>query len=408
MAPIGSTVGTRRAMTRLTESRARRLKLPQTGQRFSFCDEVKGFGVRLTPGSRSYIVQCRYNGRKLRLTLGPVGTLPFEGPPLAPGARDLALAALNATRRDEDPRIAIGRAKSAQGITLADLWTAYVEAGFPKLRGVGRKRPTTIRRDTNRWKRLIRGHLGGELVHQLATTRVQRWLDTIATEGQRSHGLVLLKTLLSFASSRGLSATQRIAITPTKSKQVANYYSPAELTRLDATLAAMIAQMPHRILALSALRLLLLTGARAGEILSLTWNDVDLRHAVLKLVRDKTSDSGRDVLLVPAALEILRALPRLKSSPFVFHSHGRGGHLTSLQVPWAEALERAGLRRVRIHDLRHSFASTAIGAGVSLYVVGQLLGHRQAETTKRYAHLERDAARAALGRIAGVIGGGES
>jgi integrase len=156
-----------------------------------------------------------------------------------------------------------------------------------------------------------------------------------------------------------------------------------------------------------SLRLLLLTGARVSEILTLTWNDVDLERGVLKLVRDKTSDSGREVLLVPAAVAILRTLPRLKSSPFVFHSHAKCGHVTSLQVPWTEAIERSGLRRVRIHDLRHSFASTAIGSGVSLYVTGQLLGHRQAETTKRYAHLERDAARAALAKIAGVIGRGE-
>src|SRR3954468_112579 len=94
---------TRCQMPRLTESRARRAKLPESGQEFIWCSEVKGFGIRLTPGARSYVVQCRFGEKQLRLTLGPAGTLPFEGPHHAPGALDLAMAALNAARRGEIP-----------------------------------------------------------------------------------------------------------------------------------------------------------------------------------------------------------------------------------------------------------------------------------------------------------------
>lgn len=125
---------------------------------------------------------------------------------------------------------------------------------------------------------------------------------------------------------------------------------------------------------------------------------------MLRLARDKTSNDGRDVLLSPEALAVFDSLPRTRHA-FVFFSPGKRGHITNLAKPWDEAIRRAGLRRFRRHDLRHSFASAAISQGVSLFVVGQLLGHRQATTTQRYSHLEKDVARQALDKIAGAIAG---
>ena len=111
---------------------------------------------------------------------------------------------------------------------------------------------------------------------------------------------------------------------------------------------------------------------------------------------------GRDVFLSPAAVAILQSIPRTRS-PYVFPTRGKRGHIANVQKAWVAALKRAGLRRVRAHDLRHSFASSAIGAGVSLYIVGKLLGHRQATTTQRYAHLEKDVARAAFDRVTAAL-----
>jgi hypothetical protein len=122
----------------MTETRASRLKLPQAGQTFEFCSEVKGFGVRCTATTRSYIVQPRYNGQKLRLNLGTVGVTPFEGPPQAPGARDLAIPRLPQPAGRRPPR----RHRPAQAAdgALADVWAAYCEAGHPKLKGTAHKR----------------------------------------------------------------------------------------------------------------------------------------------------------------------------------------------------------------------------------------------------------------------------
>jgi integrase len=391
-------------MPRLTETRASRLQSPFSGTAFEWCSEVKGFGVRLTPGAKSYIVQLRSNGKTQRITLGRVGVLPFEGPEETPGARDLAIAALNAARRGEDPLLAIGRAKTGDGITLNAVWQEYERSGYPKLRGVGRKRESTIARDKTRYDLLFRASIGKEKVERIDTARVRRWLDDIATEGQRSHGLVMLKSLMTFAGSRGLSKVQPIEVKATKSREVQNFYKPEELAALDKALLELIAEKPSQILSLSALRLLIATGARMGEIISLRWMNIDLEQKAIQLEKDKTSDNRRDILLTYDAVAALKALPRT-NSPFVFHSDSKAGHVMDLKKAWLAALKRAGLRRLRLHDLRHSFASAAVRQGVSLYVVGKLLGHRQATTTQRYAHLEQEVARDALEKIAKVTGG---
>ena len=127
---------------------------------------------------------------------------------------------------------------------------------------------------------------------------MQRWLDTIKTDGQRNACLVLTKTLRSFALSRDKSIIwPPIDIKVTQSREVQNFYNADELARLDAAIVELIAEQPRRLMGFAALRLLLMTGARRGEILSLRWADVDLKAGVLQLERDKTSDNRRDILL---------------------------------------------------------------------------------------------------------------
>jgi integrase len=393
-------------LSRLTATRASRAKLPRSGQTFLWCDEVRGFGLRLTPTTRSWIVQLRFRGKELRITLGRVGILPCEGPPDRPGARDLAIVALNAARRGIDPREAIGQAKAPRGITLGEVWAAYVKAGSPLLSGTGRKRPKSVESDGYLWRAHV-SKLAGEPAAAIDTPRVQRFLDDIEGPGARSHAMILTRTLLAFAKSRGLAATQQIDIKSRPSRAVQNFLKPAELAKLDAALAALAAEKPSQQLGFSALRLMLHTGMRKGEVLSLEWPHVDLEHRVIHLPRDKANDLGRDVLLSEAAVEVLSDLPRLARNDHVFFAtrkNRNGRHLFDIRYPWAQALKRAGLRHVRPHDLRHSFASTAIASGISLYTTGKLLGHKRARTSERYAHLSREAQREALDRVADVLG----
>jgi len=134
----------------------------------------------------------------------------------------------------------------------------------------------------------------------------------------------------------------------------------------------------------AALRLLLLTGARLEEILSLKWPYLDLDASLANLPDSKT---GFKVLHLPlSAVEILRSLPRFNSE-YVFPSDSKSGHLASIRKPWAAVCAHARLSGWRLHDLRHAFASAAVNSGASLPMIGALLGHKNSSTTARYAHV---------------------
>ncbi len=153
--------------------------------------------------------------------------------------------------------------------------------------------------------------------------------------------------------------------------------------------------------AVAAIRLLALTGCRKNEILTLRWEDVDLRAAELKLADAKTGP--RRVALSPGAARLLAEIPRAAGNPWVLPGRGKSRPLRSIDDAWRIVRERADLDDVRLHDLRHSYASRALALGETLPMIGKLLGHSQMETTARYAHLARDSVRESAARIADSI-----
>ena len=155
--------------------------------------------------------------------------------------------------------------------------------------------------------------------------------------------------------------------------------------------------------AVAAIRLLMLTGCRSGEILSLRWEDVDLDRGEFRLPDSKTG--ARIVHLGDPAIEVLRGIQRKEDSPWVIRGLKRGTHLAFLHGPWRLILERAGIKNLRIHDLRHSFASGGLLVGEGLPMIGKLLGHNKVQTTARYAHLANDPVKSAANRIAARIAG---
>ena len=153
---------------------------------------------------------------------------------------------------------------------------------------------------------------------------------------------------------------------------------------------------------MAAIRLLVLTGCRLGEIQTLCWEDVDLDAAELRLPDSKTG--ARMVPLSAAAVSVLSLLPRIEDNPWVITGRKAGAHLTDVQHPWRRIRARAGLDDVRIHDLRHTFASRALALGESLSMIGKLLGHTQVQTTARYAHLANDSVKVSGSRVGDSIG----
>ena len=153
--------------------------------------------------------------------------------------------------------------------------------------------------------------------------------------------------------------------------------------------------------AAAAIRLLMFTGCRRNEIVSLQWQDVDLAAGEIRLREAKAGP--RPVALSPPAMEVLESLSgtRDPNNPWVIESPLKSGcRLGNLNHYWLMVRERAGLQDVRIHNLRHSFASRALALGESLPMIGKLLGHRKVQTTARYAHLAQESVKTAAMRVA--------
>jgi integrase len=182
--------------------------------------------------------------------------------------------------------------------------------------------------------------------------------------------------------------------------------TPQELTRLLAVMEEAARTQAVNPVGLAAVRVLLLTGARVGEILTLEWRMIDWEGGRARLPESKTG--AKTLYLAPEVLDVLRTLPRVVGCPWCFPSQQAGKHFVALPRLWGRIRREAALGDVRLHDLRHTFAATAAALGMPLLTIGALLGHRSASTTQRYAHLLPEIVDEAARRTARrVLGGRE-
>jgi integrase len=218
-------------------------------------------------------------------------------------------------------------------------------------------------------------------------------------KGTATRTVGLLGGILSFAIDEGVRPDNPvIGIKRYPDSKGERFLSPVELARLGETLSNLEGT---EALAVPAIRLLILTGCRKTEILSLKWSEVDFSIGCLRLADSKTGQ--KIVMLGAPALQTLASLSKQEGSDYVFPAMKGNIHYVGLPKAWERIRKQAGLDDVRLHDLRHSFASVGAGAGMGLQVVGKLLGHKDPKTTARYSHIADDPARAAADRIAGSI-----
>jgi integrase len=187
-----------------------------------------------------------------------------------------------------------------------------------------------------------------------------------------------------------LAETEGLPWEPDKTKPTAKYAPRPEKRR---TLADPFA--------VAAIRLLIMTGARLREILHAEWRDLDYERGMIHLPDSKTG--RKPIYLSAAALAVLNDLPRVADNPFIIPGVKKGLPRADLKKPWTAVRAHAGLEGVRIHDLRHSFASIGAGSGMGLPLLGRLLSHKQPATTQKYAHLDEDPLRKAVNSIGATI-----
>ncbi|MDE0281281.1 MAG: tyrosine-type recombinase/integrase [Gammaproteobacteria bacterium] len=360
--------------------------------------ELAGFGVRAYPsGSRYYVVQARQRGQPAkRVTVGRHGVLTAEE------ARRRAGGIIARIKAGEDPSPEPESARDADSPTVREIAERWM----------GQHVETHCKPKTREMYRLVlEKHLLPALgrrpalsVTHAAVVELHHALRPTPT--MANHSVRVLSRMWSAAEARGELPEGRNpcrGVTGYRENRRERFLGEAEFGRLGEALDDWENLSGVSAYAVAAVRLLLLTGCRKNEVLELEWDRVDLEASELKLEDTKTG--ARTVVLSPEAVAVLEGIPRVKGNPHVIPGQVAGERLKNLNAPWRVICERAQLEDLRIHDLRHSFASRALALGESLPAIGRLLGHRRVETTARYAHLGRNAVREAAVRISNSIAG---
>lgn len=405
---------------RITDRALARIE-PGTGQgdQFVWDSSLAGFGVKLAAGGkRSFVYQFRAaDGRTRRMTLGSADKLS------ASAARDRAEAAQSAVKAGRDPQGEKMEARRAQSIAdHAEEWLALLGARV--------KRGELSARTLEEYASKLRGHIlpafGARKPAEMSARALREWRDATLAKGaakERPTGaeavkgaLRVLSTFLSHLVEReviGANPARGLGQFSTTTRE--KYLSRDDAARLGQALSAWEARAPVWV---AALRLALVTGMRKTEVLQLRWDAIREDEDAIVLAVHKTSRTTgvKRLPLTAAAVEILQRAEawRRPGCPFVFPSQAdkniavaKGGRLPrpadlrgpasagGLKRAWTAIRAEAGLAGedpLRVHDLRHALGSLAASSGVSLPLIGKVLGHASQATTSRYAKVAKDAA----------------
>jgi integrase len=340
--------------------------------------ELKGFCARRQKSSAiSYQFKMRVNGNIRWFSIGR------HGQPWTPDeARKRARAILADPSLGDKPVVAALN-------TFAAVAEQFLLTHGTKLKA------TTL----DDYRRLIRDYLSPAF-GKLSVADITRGQIANAHAGWRenpraaNYALSVMSRVMTWAEDQGLRAENANPcrrIQRYKENKRETFLQPDELARLGSALDKAATENLIGPYAIAALRLIILTGARLNEILTLEWAHVDFDRRMLFLADSKTGK--KSLHLNDAAIAVLTTLPRFANNPFVIVGNNHGAHLVNLQKPWRTVRALAKLDHVRIHDLRHTFASVSVASGGSLPMIGAILGHSQPQTTQRYAHLSADPVR---------------
>ena len=356
---------------RLTDARVESLK-PEAREFTVWADDPRRLGVRVMPsGARVYVLRLRQDRAQRWVTIGRHGD---------------GWNVQKATARAHE---LLGL--QGQGAPVHRL--KAILAGIPSLKRVAvlylrdtapRLKPGSIERLRTSLLHVVK-RLGKIRVDRVSTDDVAEFHKGMrATPIAANRALVALHGLMKFAIRKSWRLDNPAkGVRYYREKARERYLTADETARLARALAE--AEGKESPFVLAAVKLLLLTGCRQGEVFGLKWSEVDLERGVLRLEDAKTG--ARVVYLNELAQDVLTALPRVDGNPYVVPGWKKGTHYQGEQKAWERIREAAGMPGLRLHDLRHNFASVLASGGASLQMIGQLLGHKRVATTARYAHL---------------------
>ena len=382
----------------LTGSIIRKLPRPAEGNKVHYDAEVAGFGVRVTAaGAKSFILNYRTSsGRERRYTIGTAADW------TATDARKEARRLRRLIDEGGDPLADLEAEREAP--TMTELCDRFEAEWLP------RKRPGTAADYRRMLRNHIRPHFGNHAkVQDIAFGDVDRLHRKVTHAGHRRRAntvIAVLSKMFSLAVKWQMRDSNPCkGIEKNQETQRKRYLVGDELARLCKALA----KHPDR-QAVDIIRVLLLTGARRGEVLSMRWADIDLSEGIWSKPASSTKQAEDHI--VPLSGPVRQLLAEIaaqqtgKHKPlgtYVFPGDGGTGHRVEIKRDWRQLTKAAGIRGLRIHDLRHSFASQLASGGSSLTLIGALLGHSSPVTTSRYAHLFADPQREAVEKVGAVV-----
>jgi len=365
-------------------------------------DEIKGFHCKVTPkGKKVYMLYYRAkNGKQRKPSIGIHGNITCDQ------ARQIALEWMGEIAKGNDPYAQKLEDKNnkIKAVTVKFISERYMQEHAPT------KKPRSRIEDERLWKLHILPILGNYDVREVTKVEIGKLhASKIENMINANRILSLLSKAFNLAEvwgyrDEGTNPCKHIKKYPEKSRE--RFLKEDEIIRLFQILKEEEINAIEHISCINALRLLLLTGCRLTEILTLKWKYIDLKQHRINFPDSKTGK--KSIYISDAVVEILNDIVQQENNPYVLYGKNNGEHLVNLQRAWRRIRKKADLEDVRIHDLRHSFASIGAASGLSLPIIGALLGHSQVQTTARYAHLVGDplkeAAHVIGNKIKAIIG----
>jgi integrase len=385
-------VGLQGHMARITKEMVDSLQLDQV----EWDQELRGFGVRRRAGATSYVLKYRVGGgRRGRQRWHTIGK---HGSPWTPEtARREAKRLLGLIADGQDPASKREAEKATPDFgTIVDL--------FLEQHVAAKRKPSTMRDYTRLLRKFAVPALGSKRLDEITKGDIATFhMQMRKTPRQANMMLSVLSKLFNFAEDHGFrppnsNPCRRIERYPENKRE--RYLSATELRQLEQALADYAASDGNAFAA-AAIRLLVFTGCRLNEILTLRWSDIDFVQQRICLADSK--NGARHLPLNAQTREVLASLPKYEDNPFVICGGKNGTHMVNLSKPWIKIRASANLPNLRLHDLRHSFASIGVQGGLSLPIIGKLLGHSQQATTARYAHLSDQPVQVASQQISAQI-----
>jgi integrase len=371
---------------RITETYLESVRAPQSGRLYLRDANPPGFGVTITRGGvKSFVLDYRIFKRNRRITLGRWPEMTLKD------ARDAAMEARRSVRQNRDPLWARHQARDTRSVR--DLAAEYLEKYATRY-----KREASVADDRAMIATIVLPRFGNHAVPEITKEHIRKLhSDLSATPYRANRVLALLSKMFNLAiewnstNSIWRSDNPALGVKKYPEEKRSRWLSRKELGDL---LVALDDHPDQK--AANAIRLILLTGSRKGEALAAKWEDIDFTNRLWRKPSAHTKQKRDEfVPLNSDATNLLEALARNRNDNYVFPGRIPGRPLEDLKAHWAVIRATAKLPGVRIHDLRHTYASHLVSSGVPLFTVGKLLGHTQIGTTERYAHIAQEPQRAA-------------